>query len=194
MEAWCQVSQSLAAVAALFLAVPGVMFAVSAYKDQQKLNRDQQILNREQSALNAIALDRNERRYASRVSFWDVGTHTDKADMRDEVTQVKVRNMTPLPITDLMLLADPSIRGGLPSLRPGTSGDGIYRPPGPGQVTRALPGDGRMGASGFSVRRVATHAPASRPRIRHHGRPELGERQDVLRRRRQDLGGDHSVA
>lgn len=114
-------SQALATVVALFLAVPGVLFAISTYNDQQELIRDQQILNR-------IAVERNDRRYASRVTFWDAGSYTNKPDKRREVTLVKVRNMTPLPITDVVLLGAASIRGNLPSPRSETDGEAGYRP------------------------------------------------------------------
>jgi hypothetical protein len=128
VESWSQVSQGFATVVALLLAVPGVIFTMSTYRDQQTLNRDQRILNREQQTLNGMAVARNDRRYASRVSFWDVDTYTDKPDPREHVTLVMVRNMAPLPITDVVLLGAPSIGGSLPSLRPETDGVAGYRP------------------------------------------------------------------
>jgi hypothetical protein len=121
VEVWSQVSQAFATIVALLLAVPGVIFAMRTYHGQQ-------VLNREQLTLNEIALARNERRYASRVSFWDAGTYVDKPDEREHVTLVKIRNMTPLPVTDVVLRSAPSVRGRLPLPRPETGGEAAYRP------------------------------------------------------------------
>lgn len=128
VEVWSQVGQAGATVVALILAVPGVIFAMSTFRDQQGLNRDQQTLNQEQLRLNRMALERNERRYASRVSFWDVDTYTDKPDERVHVTLVKIRNMAPLPVKDVVLIGAPSVRGDLSALPQATDGGADYRP------------------------------------------------------------------
>ena len=91
--------QLIATVVALLLAVPGVIFALRTYRDQLTLNR--------------IALDRNDRRYASRVTFWDVVTQA-----KDLTVRVRIRNMTPMPIKDVVLLSTTSIQGDRP--RPAT--------------------------------------------------------------------------
>ncbi|MFC7532027.1 hypothetical protein [Actinoplanes sp. GCM10030250] len=108
VQIWSQVSQSIAAVIALILAIPGVLFAMKTYRDQQKLNRDQLVINR-------MVVDRYERRYASRVSFWDSGPYLDKPDAYFHVTLVTIRNMAPSPITDVVMAGAPSIRGDLPA-------------------------------------------------------------------------------
>jgi hypothetical protein len=124
VEVWSHASQAVATVIALLLAVPGVILARNTYRDQQKLNLDQR-------RLNGIALEREGRRYAAGVSFWDMGPYTNdkvgkgkgkrvvpKPESR-HVTDVRIRNTTGLPVTNVVLFSVP---------RPGTGGESAYRP------------------------------------------------------------------
>ncbi|MEV4275052.1 hypothetical protein [Actinoplanes xinjiangensis] len=97
LEVRTQVRQVWVNLLLVALAVPSVVFAVSTYQDQQRLMRDQQ-------RLNARALERDDQRWASLVTFWETGPYTDKADPRVHVTRMMVRNMSSLPVTDVVLL------------------------------------------------------------------------------------------
>jgi hypothetical protein len=124
VEVWSSAGQAVATALALLVAIPGVIIAARTYRDQQKLSRDQ-------GSLNAMALEREARRYASGVSFWDMGPYTmdkvgkgkakhavPKTESR-HVTDVRIRNTTTLPVTNLVLFSVP---------RPGTAGAAAYRP------------------------------------------------------------------
>jgi hypothetical protein len=96
LEVRTQVRQVWVNLLLVALAVPSGVIALTTYQDQQQLMRDQQ-------RLNTRALERDEQRWSSLVTFWESGPYTDKPDPRKHVTGMMVRNMSSLPVTDVVL-------------------------------------------------------------------------------------------
>lgn len=87
--------QSFVAVLALMLSVPGLWVGVIAFREQQRINKSQLEINRSQSELNRLEMRRFERRYASRVVYWDEKT--------EDGSVINLQNRSLVPITDLTL-------------------------------------------------------------------------------------------
>jgi hypothetical protein len=98
LEVRTQIRQVWVNLLLVALAVPSVVFAATTFQDQQRLMRDQQRLNER-------ALLRDDQRWAALVTFWETGPYTDKPDPRVHVTRMTVRNMSSMPVTDVVLLA-----------------------------------------------------------------------------------------
>lgn len=93
--------QSFVGVLALAISVPGLWLGAITYREQQKINRSQLEINQSQMQLNQLGLRRFERRYASRVAYWD----EDDSDTDDDdfITRINLQNRSPVPLTEVSL-------------------------------------------------------------------------------------------
>jgi len=73
---------------AVVVALPALFLSWRAFSDQQEINRSQ-------AQINKLVEDRFERRYASRVSYWDT-THI--ADGGERISAITLQNRSPVPI------------------------------------------------------------------------------------------------